>query len=177
MIQGKFFLPALCLIILFSACKKDEDLFELQTVDDADGTFNTAIHPAFEIVVNRFIEEGAKRGFLIDLESRNITIQFTNIDQQQSPNVAGICSYDGHYYNDITIDYIFWEQASDLQREFILFHELGHCYLYRAHLNTALQNGICASIMRGESPVCFDAYTSANRDYYIGELFSIMNDR
>jgi hypothetical protein len=157
------------LVISLSACEKQEELL----VNDSAVSY-AGIDASFIPFVERFINEGAKKGFDIDLASRNITIQFIEIDQQ---NVSGMCSYDGHFHNDITIDITFWKAASDLEKEFILFHELGHCYLYRAHRSGAFQNGICTSIMRGADPGCYDAYTLTNRDYYINELFSLTNDR
>lgn len=160
-----------------SACKKENDLFVTQPDEETYQDTQTAIDPTFDVYVQRFIQEGKARGLDIDLESKNITIQFTNIDQQESPNVVGMCSYDGHFHNDITIDLAFWQPASDLQKEFILFHELGHCYLYRAHRSDALSNGLCASIMRGAEPGCTDNYNEATRNYYINELFSLTGDR
>ena len=178
----KIFLSTFCLAIFLSACNKDNELYVVQpdsTIEDNDHeqTDYSSIDPVFEGFVERFIEEGEKRGFSVDLASHNITIHFTNIDQEQSPNVVGMCSYNSLNQNDITIDYNFWQQAGDLQKEFILFHELGHCYLKRGHQSDAFQNGICVSIMRGADPGCSDAYTAANRDYYIDELFSVLNTR
>ncbi len=165
----KFALLISAIVISLSACEKEEKLL----VDDSIVSY-AGIDADFHSYVQRFIAEGAKRGFTIDLASRNITIQFTEIDEQ---NVAGMCSYDGQFHNDITIDATFWKTSSELMKEFILFHELGHCYLYRAHRNDAFQNGICISMMRGADPGCYDAYTLNNRDYFIDELFSITNDR
>lgn len=175
MLQAKYLLVISTLFIMLSGCKKDDDLFKIQPDDTVDQNVNKGIDPAFSSFVKRFVDEGRKRGFNIELASRNITIQFTDINQQQSPNVVGMCSYDGRFRNDITIDIAFWERANDLQKEFILFHELGHCYLRRGHRNDVIQNGFCASIMRGGNPGCADAYTPANRNYYINELFSSSN--
>lgn len=177
MLNRNIFLLILTIALSLSACKKEDDLFVTQPDKETYQETQTTIAPAFDVYVQRFIEEGKARGLNIDLESKNITIQFTNINQQESPNVVGMCSYDGRFHNDITIDIAFWGRASGLQKEFILFHELGHCYLYRGHRSDALSNGTCASIMRGAEPGCTDAYNAATRNYYINELFSLFGDR
>ena len=142
----------LCLllsVLLFNLwCQKSEFIeptgYNLS--QEIETSNNESVDNTFDIYVDRFIAEGAQRGFDIDLGSRNVTIQFTNINQSSSPNIVGLCTYNNHNLNDISIDSGYWNQASDLGREFVLFHELGHCYLQHAHRNDAFSNCICKSL-------------------------------
>lgn len=49
----------------------------------------------------------------------------------EDPKV-GLCANYGTHQN-ITIDQEFWDRASDLQKEVLVYHELGHCALGRDH--------------------------------------------
>jgi hypothetical protein len=117
----------------------------------------------------RFEEEGRFRGLAIDLEEENINGFIKDINQD---HVLGKCLYRSYTNNEITIDQGFWNSASDLFKEFVVFHELGHCYLLRDHEEGAIQNGLCASIMRSGTGRCRDQYNFSTRSYYLDELFS-----
>ncbi len=114
-----------------------------------------------------FEKEAAQRGLRINLARTNISATFRDIDRA---NVAGMCSYGGQH-NRITIDRPFWNRASHLSREMIVFHELGHCYLNRDHTEATFASGFCQSIMRSGTCCCRDAYSLQNRSYYLDELF------
>ena len=106
----------------------------------------------------------------IDSVGKDLSIPvIEEIDEQ---HVAGQCSY-GRFRNPrlVTIDASFWRRSSDRFKEFIVFHELGHCYLNRGHLESAFSNGVCVSIMRSGVGDCFDNYHVNTREYYINELF------
>ena len=115
-----------------------------------------------------FETEGARRGIFIDLATSEIT---GSIEPLHQDGVAGSCSYGFSNPGSIKIDRTFWQRSSNLIREMIVFHELGHCYLKRGHLEDAFQSGYCISIMRSGTCCCRDAYTLENRDYYLDELF------
>jgi len=87
-------------------------------------------------------------------------------------NVIGTCQYGGFTADRITIDDLFWERSSNLGKEFVVFHELGHCFLHREHLEDSTSNGICVSLMRSGNGECRDAYNARNREFYLDELFS-----
>lgn len=55
----------------------------------------------------------------------------------------------------------FWDQATDLTREQLMFHELGHCVLGRQHTTYGIMH----------TPLLKDEYYKANRDKLIEELF------
>lgn len=164
------------ILLALTACDKDE--LPISALNENISSIYQGVDVEFNSYVDDFIIEAEKRGIVVEIEGRNITIQFTDIKQGSNPNVVGLCTYDNHNLNDITIDRNYWNSASKLEREFVLFHELGHCYLKRAHRNDTFSNGICRSIMRGGAELtCLDAYNQQNREYYIDELFSIQGNR
>jgi hypothetical protein len=126
------------------------------------------IHPKFEIYVDRFIEEAAKRGKTIDFSDTGLSIEFRDAVDVET---GGVCR--GNH--QIEIEKFYWEDLNDDEKEGLIFHELGHCELNRRHRNDTLPNGEWASRMRGDPiPEGLSAvinYSGARRQYYIDELF------
>lgn len=119
-------------------------------------------NPAFEEYTSRFEVLGG-------LEIGDMTIQFGSL-QDKDPGTVGVCTtYDDDTIRDIVIDTKYWNNVTDLQREELMFHELGHCVLNREHRNDALADGCPASIMFWEtvSLWCLNLHL----DYYRNELF------
>jgi len=119
-----------------------------------------------------FEVEAQARGLSFDLKALNILGVIQNIDQQ---GVAGHCKFGSHIDNEVTIDNGFWARANAATKEFVVFHELGHCVLLRDHDETSLSNGVCASIMRSGVEECRDDYNQTTRKQYLDELFSMIN--
>lgn len=117
---------------------------------------------------NRFEMEAAERGISIDLNEAGIVGVIGDIPQA---NIAGQCNYNSHSPNQVTIDSDFWSSSSDMLKEFIIFHELGHCQLFRDHLESAHIDGTCTSIMRSGTGDCNDNYSFQTREQYLDELF------
>ena len=152
-------LSSICLLGVFSfflaACEGD--------------TPNYNVELEFQQYVDRFIDEAAKRGQTIDFTDSGLSIQFRDAVSKES---GGVCYLGQHR---IEIEKFFWDDATDLQREGLIFHELGHCELDRRHRNDLLSNGEWASRMRGDPipdgqtiPV---NYTGTRKQYYTDELF------
>lgn len=116
----------------------------------------------------RFEVVAAARGITIDLHAEDVT---GTIREISSKNVAGRCNYNQHIPNMVTIDLSFWKRSSDRNREFVVFHELGHCVLFRAHKEDADLHNICKSIMRSGTGSCIDNYNRITRESYLDELF------
>jgi hypothetical protein len=89
----------------------------------------------------------------------------------ESPYV-GMCTIDNGS-ESITIDPTFWSEIDDNQKEALVMHELGHCVLFRAHLNTLQPNGDDTSVMNAYM-MAESAYVN-QRDYYLNELFNTTN--
>lgn len=118
----------------------------------------------------KFEKEGLARGLKIDLANSGVTGKLTTLPNK---GTVGLC-YDGSIQSKqgILIDQSFWERSSELSKEFIVFHELGHCYLGRPHVDKVANGGFCASIMRSGNGSCIDFYTNKNRTELLDELFS-----
>ncbi len=92
---------------------------------------------------------------------------------------AGLCHYEEPIR--IEIDKSVWEEWTDAKneqdKEYIIFHELGHGFLNREHRDDLLKYGDWASIMRGgddkpDSRKSWNInYRGFRRDYYVDELF------
>lgn len=126
------------------------------------------IHPKFQIYVDRFVEEAANRGHLIDFSDTGLKIEFRNAVDVET---GGVCRGNHH----IEIEKFYWEDLTDADKEGLIFHELGHCELNRRHRNDTLPNGEWSSRMRGtpipEGMSAVINYSGVRRDYYIDELF------
>ena len=68
-----------------------------------------------------------------------------------------------------------WKIASELEKELLVFHELGHCILRRGHTTQTTQLGVPVSIMYPS--VMPDVFYKNYRHYYIFELFTSLNNK
>jgi len=149
-------MPLLLLFALFSnSCKEEVPKYNVEL--------------EFQQYVDRFIDEAAKRGQTIDFSDTGLSIQFREAVSKES---GGVCYLGQHR---IEIEKFFWDDASDAQREGLIFHELGHCEFDRRHRNDLLSNGEWASRMRGDpipdgESVAIN-YTGTRQEYYTDELF------
>ena len=146
--------------LTLTGCKEPDSVKEFPGVDER-------LHSYFEL----FEEEARARGLEIDLLERTLSAEVMEI---QGDGVAGQCQYGQNSIldNHIVIDESFLlSNASDLLKELVVFHELGHCYLQRDHREDTYPTGACISIMRSGVGDCRDNYTNAFRATYIDELF------
>ncbi len=165
------FLIAVLFTLTFIACQKESaDVAELSTEEVAKSYANVpaALWPYFQ----RFEEEAQLRGETIDLSTKNITAEIMEISES---GVVGTCSFSSHEPNHIVIDQSFFNQTGDLFKEMVVFHELGHCVLFRGHREDVYADGTCVSIMRSGLEGCHDNYRNHTRDTYLDELFDPMN--
>jgi hypothetical protein len=108
-------------------------------------------------------------------EDVNVDIE-VDFNELPFPNV-GRCYYafyldgpqkDQRVNLNIEIDPIFWEEASQTEKEVLVFHELGHCVLNREHNESLIsEQNIPKSIMY---PYIFETEYEMYRNYYINEL-------
>lgn len=165
------------IVLFFSlalfACKEKEALPMNGAID---------IAPTFQPYVDQFIKEASIRGKEIDFSDTGLSIQFSELPL----GTAAQCQElgDGSRGNHrILIDENLWAIAAPTRREFLVFHELGHCELDRRHQNDQLPNGEWQSMMQGTisnsplsdkergRPVNFHGF---RRDYYLNELFDLI---
>jgi len=143
-------LASIVLLILIASCT-EEDL-------------SIGIDAAVQPYITRFESEAA----LVDISSNGIGAEFSTIDGQ----AVGQCvssTTRGHF---LRLDPVYWRRASDLQREFLIFHELGHCFLGREHSDLRDEGGLCISMMTSGVGGCRSNYNASTRQAYIDELFS-----
>lgn len=156
------FLFSLILLVSISSCNRDDDDLELEGKEYPN--VERALWPYFET----FELEAEKRGFEVDLIERGIKGKVEVIEEE---NIGGLCNYHTDDANEVVINSAIWYSASELIKELILFHELGHCYLGRDHRDDAYDNNYCKSIMRSGVGGCDDHYTVGTRSSYLDELF------
>lgn len=117
---------------------------------------NTYIDPNFQPMVDKFTE--------ISGITPEVSIYFDDL----TGDVIGTCYVRGEV-RDIEIDEAWWWNASYLDRELVIFHELGHCVLDQMdHRDFKLSNGCSGSIMNTYhiGAYCYEKHY----DYYIEEL-------
>lgn len=155
------FLIAMCFSIglLMNSCVKENS--DNLVVEEL--TIDAELLPYFE----RFVAEGAERGITINLVEKRIEGFLIDIEET---DVAGQCSYSATSTRKVNIDINYWNRATDLEKEFVVFHELGHCYLERTHSDTQ-ENRICTSIMHSGTSGCRFRYNAISRSEYLDELF------
>ncbi len=158
----KFF-SALVVIsaLLFGGCSK-ENLFTGSNAISIDA----AIQPYFDA----FITEAAARHLDLAAATQSVNAEIRTLTSENGQKVIGMCTAKAGDHT-ITVDKTYWSQATPLLREFLIFHELGHCVLQREHLDTKNTNGTCTSIMHSGSTNCRNIYSSATRKAYLDELF------
>lgn len=140
------------LLVLFSLqCSKEPDLVDAE----------------LRIYLERFKEEAADRGVTVDYEEQPVEAR---IELHERDVQLGWCNYDFETQNMITINNLFWPILNDFEKEKLVFHELGHCVLYRTHLDEQDQTGLCKSIMHS-GQACADNYSVKTRERYLDELF------
>lgn len=163
------YFAALALVFALFSCQKDsvnelapstEEIEEVIGYPDVD--------EQLWVYFQRFEEEAANRGIFIDLRGSEVSGEVESLGED---GVAGQCTYNSHLPNHVTIDQGFWEESSDLYREFVVFHELGHCELARDHREGQNSNGTCISLMRSGLENCRDNYNPVTRSAYLDELF------
>ncbi|MFK8009651.1 MAG: putative metallopeptidase [Saprospiraceae bacterium] len=144
--------------LLFFGCKKD---------DANEYTVNSD----FEEYVQRFIDEGAARGVEIDFSDTGLLIEYSD---RIVNGASGYCYLGDHH---IVIDKSEWPDLTDTQKEYLIFHELGHCELDRQHKNNQFDNLLWQSLMRGDPLVGTQQnipvpYYGFRKNYYRDELFN-----
>lgn len=142
------------ILILFISCNKDYHINE------------ELANETFKPYLNVFLKEASDRGY--NLHASNINFYFGDVTLD---NAGGLC-----YDNDkIVFDRKDWDNRDEKQKEWIVFHELGHCLLNRSHKNQKTESGECFSFMKGQENgfECHsNLYSELWRKYYLDELFN-----
>lgn len=123
-----YFLSLFVSLFLFPACEKEETIY-------LDGEL--------EKYFDRFVIEAAKYNIDFDYREARVEGYLTALEER---GISGKCVRNSVYPDRVFINLDFWRAASDLEKEFVVFHELGHCFLDRGHLDDANAIGVCVSM-------------------------------
>lgn len=152
------------LSIFLLSCQNDSSYLN----SDNSAQSISGVDQALQSYFISFQQEAEKRGFNYDFHTLDVS---GSIDQIPDQGVAGTCQYGSHITNHVTIDQDFWKNASPIYREFVVYHELGHCVLLRGHDESVDQQGRCLSIMRSGLYDCVDTYSLQSKSDFLDELF------
>ncbi|MEY3321823.1 MAG: hypothetical protein RLZZ417_1406 [Bacteroidota bacterium] len=144
----------LLLSLSFLSCQKEENLIQPETDE------------RLKLFFVSFKNEGALRGQNVKVE--DVTGSIMDIDPE---GVLGRCNQSTGYKH-LMIDSSFWLKATFAEKEYVIFHEMGHCALNRRHLDTKNTDGTCTSMMQSGNGSCKMIYNMQNRSKYLDELFS-----
>ena len=153
------------LVILFVSCKEEEE---------------TTSYPDLRIYLDRFEEEARARGYDFDLSGVNAEY----VDGDTLPDGGSFCGVSISNYQNTGERWIFisrsescnWAGKTDLERENLFFHEIGHAFLNRPHEETKLCDGSPVTLMAstGSAFRVYQEGETDKRDYYISELIDRM---
>ncbi len=119
----------------------------------------------FQEYIELFELESIKQGHPLKID--NLIIVKGDLTKQK---IIGLCQRTPHYPPAITIDSTYWDNATPEAKEWLVFHELGHCILNRPHREDRLSQTNCVSSMMYPKAEYYCYYNL--RSYYIKELFN-----
>ncbi len=133
-------------------------------------------NPSLDIYKDRFIAEAKSRGFNLDLS--NVDIVY--VEEDIVIGGESFCGY-GFQQHPVTgkrtvfiskVSRCGWSTQSDLQRERLFFHEIGHAFLNLDHDDSFLCDGNPTSLMHSKINL-YDYYENDSdlKKYYLDELF------
>jgi hypothetical protein len=113
----------------------------------------------FEQYVESFEEDWGEK--ITDL-----TIVFAQVKQdEETPTTKlGVCHINKDTTPHIIIDPDTWETMSDTRRKLLMYHEMGHCVLFREHVegrNTSIMNPL----------LIWSSVYLKDEQYFLDELF------
>ncbi|MEM9834603.1 MAG: hypothetical protein AAF944_28510 [Bacteroidota bacterium] len=152
------------LSLFFLSCQEDNDAPAL---------------PDLDAYLDRFEEEARQRGYDLDLSDVD-AVYVDEIERNGTPFCGfGYSNYDGNGLRRIeisTADFCGWQERSDVERENLFFHEIGHAFFDRWHDETLLCDGSPLSIMNSTTNGwrIYEEAEEEKRAYYISELIDKM---
>lgn len=131
------------------------------------------IDPEFQEYVDRFVDEGRKRGVTVDVSRLNMEFEEGYVERDGTIYCGYANNFGTSSTPDVDISTTCWEFYDPVRREILIFHELGHAILDRAHVNTLLPSLGKRSIMHPSLGVdIYSKYTLEKREWYLDELFN-----
>lgn len=96
----------------------------------------------FGSYVEKFEAEGALRG--VEFQERNLVVRFGELPNARA---RGMCEIGEGMTPTVTISEEAWNNSTEVEREQLMFHELGHCMLLRGHQSGMDDHGHPVSLM------------------------------
>ena len=138
------------------------------TMSNCTKQLDNEIESELQLHFDTFVNEAAAHDLDISIDNIDIGAYVANIEQR---GTLGQCKSFSDGSKQIVIDQPFWNSASDIEREYVVFHELGHCLLGRDHNDEKDATGKCVSIMQSGDSGCDGIYNLQNRNSLLNELF------
>lgn len=164
-------LPYLLLILCCSACFEHDDYKVIPNQSNNNPPAGNYIENAFQPYVESFYYEMELRG--TNLRNRPLRIVFVD---QFSMVQGNYCAY--AYYNTSGLIEVLntnncWHSRTDIEKENLIYHELGHSLLGRSHEVMKFPNESYSSLMC--TNVCsnyrvYHEYQPIQRNFYLDEL-------
>lgn len=129
---------------------------------------DTRIDAGLQEYYDSFVAEAESRNIILPDSILNIKLIFTDISNS---NILGQCNYNMDAPDVVQIDRFHWRTFDNETKEFVVFHELGHCVLDRGHTDTVDSRGDCTSLMHSSVGLCGFEFSGEKRTKYIDELF------
>jgi hypothetical protein len=139
--------------------------FSLLACNDDSGL---SVSPELQPYLDSFEEEARARGIDLDFDVNPVTANFNRIPNS---GIAGQCFRNPDIPNSISIDLVFWNTQDEIGKEFLMYHELGHCAIGREHRDETDSFNTCLSIMHSVVGICNNTYGPATKDDLLDELF------
>jgi hypothetical protein len=156
-------------IVLFCApvaCKKGDSLISVAQMSLPQ------VNDEFKVYVWRFIAEGKARNVSVDVSK--LVVEFVSQVSISGSPYCGQALSTNPPHVQITQSAGCWTNQTDVNKEILIFHELGHALLGRPHLDYDLPNGMWKSLMHsGNQFNMYYAGQTTLRKYYLDELFNI----
>lgn len=143
-------------------------LFALITIVSCSTEYGYEVDPELQPFFESFELAAEARGITVDLEAEGIA---GTIDFIRDNTTVGQCQSSEEGNKRVLVDKAFWSEYDFYGKEFIIYHELGHCFLNREHDNAVLGGNVCESIMQSGISGCTNAYDASTRESYLDELF------
>ncbi len=149
---------------LLPACKKDIGFIE----------------PELAEYVDRFFLEAEKRGLQLDADNLQAVLLPEVVADDIRLCGQGLSPIFGDNIRRVEISQTCWNFATEIEKEILVFHELGHVILEQFHNSAKLPNGRNKSIMfSGEFCDVYASYSECQVDlraYYLDELFDVVSN-
>ena len=163
------------LVVVVWACKETAQTTPVVPVAAVDERMKEV-----QDLLKKFADEGKARG--VSVNTSVVRFQFDDLTKEghwgycyaaQDANFNFII--DPSKTNLIKFDSSAWRRMSSVEREWLLFHECGHCALGRKHENRTFSNGESYSIMSAGDAGVYGGqvnYSGFRRNFYLDELFN-----